>query len=100
MEIPAISGRCHKAGANDKVAKAFAAVALLGISGKQRIERGDNSVVFQILRVKLRQPRAVERGRSLPSIATPSQQPSKVALAVGRLTRIMHQTKLFARYAS
>src|SRR5271157_2314781 len=69
MEIPAISGRRHKAGANDKVAKAFAAVALLGISGKQRIERGDNSVVFQILRVKLRQPRAVERGAEIEVVA-------------------------------
>src|SRR5918999_2942019 len=60
MEIRAIAGWRDKARADHVVSKMFARLALGHEGGKNRIERGDDAFVIEILGKKFRQPLAVE----------------------------------------
>src|SRR5581483_4794241 len=60
MEIGAVAARGDEAGADHVVAEALALPPFFGISRKQRFERGNDTGVIEIFRVKLVHARAVE----------------------------------------
>src|SRR6185437_4668443 len=69
MEVAAVPGLGHEAGADAEGAEALALLALPGIGGKQRIERSDDAGVIEILGIELVHARTVERRAEIKIVA-------------------------------
>jgi len=65
MEVRSIAGRGDKAGADCVVAEALTRLPLAHIGGKDRIERGNDAFVIEILGKELGQTLAIEGGAEI-----------------------------------
>src|SRR5450759_5303529 len=59
VEVAAVAGGGDEAGANGEIAEALALLPTGGVSRENRIERGDDGAVLEILGVELVHARAV-----------------------------------------
>src|SRR6185437_11719138 len=69
VEVAAIAARRHVTGANAEVAEALGLLPLTRVCGKQRVERGNDAGVVEVLGIKLVHARAVEGGADIKIVA-------------------------------
>src|SRR5665213_1664434 len=70
VKIAAIAGGSDEAGADGEIAEVLAFLPVFGIGRENRIERGHDAVVVEILGVELVHARAVEGAAEIEIVAT------------------------------
>src|ERR1017187_2268637 len=69
VEVAAVAGGGDEAGANGEIAEALALLPLGGVGSEDRIERGDERAMLEILGIELVHARAVEGGAEIEVVA-------------------------------
>src|SRR5471030_1026090 len=69
MEVAAIAGCCDESRADGEIGEPLAVLTAGRIGRKQRLERGDNAGMIDVLDIKFGQARAVECGAKIEVVA-------------------------------